>query len=262
MRLIPSISVCLVTLYSQTGMAAELANSNIPTTGHFSMSLGANYDSGDYGDSIDTNVWSTPIGLKYRIGLWSFGISTSFLRVNGPNSVDADGNFIGGGGAKTTEQGIGDTFLSTTYNLLDNRNYAVGLDVKGSLKIPTANEKKFLGSGKTDFGLSAEAYKTFNSWTPYLNVGYKWKGSPDNIDYNNIWTAGLGFDYAVNRDLILGASYDWQQKVTKFSDNAKEGSVYANYYVNDNNKVNVYLLSGFSDASPNWGTGVTLVHYF
>lgn len=262
MRLMPCITFSLLTLLSQTGMADELANSNTPLDGRFSMSVGATYDSGDYGASIDTNVWSTPIGLKYRIGLWSFGISTSWLHVTSPNTVDADGNFIGGGGAKTTEKGIGDTYLSTSYSLLDDRNYAVGLDVKGSLKIPTANEDKFLGSGKTDFGLNAEVYKTINSWTPYLNLGYKWKGSPDNIEYNNIWTTSLGFDYAVNRDLILGASYDWQEKVTRFSDNAKEGSIYANYYLNDNNKINGYLLRGFSDSSPNWGGGVTLVHYF
>jgi Putative MetA-pathway of phenol degradation len=262
MRLIPKLCTSLLILFSQAGITAELANSNIPTDGHFSMSVGVSYDTGDYGSAVDTDVWVTPIGLKYRKGLWSFGLSTSWLHIKSPNIVDAEGDFIGGGGARTTEQGMGDTFLSASYDLLDDRDYLIGLDVKGNIKIPTADEDKFLGSGKTDYGLNLEAYKTFNNWTPYWNVGYKWKGDPSGINYNNVWSTGLGFDYKVNRDLILGAEYFWQQKTTKFSENAKELTVSANYYVNDNNKLNFFLLTGFGNASPNWGSGVTLVHYF
>jgi hypothetical protein len=262
MRLITKTSLSLLILFSQASMAADLANSNTPADGRFSMSVGAGYDTGDYGDPIDTDVWILPIGLKYKIGLWSFGISTSWLHVKSPNTVDAEGNFLGGGGARTTEQGIGDVNLSAKYSLLDDRDYFAGLDVTGKLKIPTADEDKFLGSGKTDFGLNLEAYKTINNWTPYWNVGYKWKGDPDRINYNNVWSTSLGTDYKLNRDLTLGASYFWQRKVTRFSDNGQEASIYANYYVNDTNKLNFYLLAGSGNSSPNWGTGLTLVNYF
>jgi hypothetical protein len=262
MRSLPNLSIFMLALLSPTCFAADLANANTPSDGRFSMSIGAGYDTGDYGDTIDTDVWVLPIGLKYRTGLWSFGVSTSWLHVKSPNTVDADGNFIGAGGARTTEQGIGDVNLSVSYDLLDNINNVVGLDVKTRLKIPTADEDKFLGSGKTDFGLNLEAYKTISNWTPYLNVGYRWKGDPEGINYNNVWSTSLGADYKVNRDLIVGAAYDWQQKVTQFSDNVKEASVYANYYLNDNNKLNLYLLAGSGDSSPSWGTGLTLVHFF
>ena len=257
-----ALSVFNLIWFSPIGLAAEPASANTPLDGRFSMFVGTSYDTGDYGDPLDTDVWVIPIGLKYKTGLWSFGISTSWLHVKSPNIVDADGNFIGGGGARTTEQGIGDINLSVKYNLLDDRNYFAGLDITGKLKIPTADEDKFLGSGKTDFGFNVEAYKTINDWTPYWNIGYKWKGDPDRIDYNNVWSTSLGLDYKVNHDLILGASYDWQSKVTRFSDNVQEASIYANYYVNDNNKLNFYLLAGNGDSSPKWGTGLTLVHFF
>jgi hypothetical protein len=262
MRLAPYISFSLLIAFSQAAVAAELTNINAPSDGRFSMSVGVNYDTGDYGATNDTDVWSTPISLKYRKGLWSFGISTSWLRVTSPNTVDADGNFIGSGGARTTEKGIGDINLSATYNLLDDRDYLVGLDVIGKIKIPTADEDKFLGTGKTDYGLNVEAFKTINHWTPYWNVGYKWKGDPSGFNYKNVWSTSLGFDYQITRDLLLGAGYDWQQKTTQFSQNAQEASVYANYYLNNNNKLNFYLLTGYSDASPNWGSGLVLVHYF
>jgi predicted porin len=249
-------------LFSHASFASETTQLSTPTDGRFSISIGADYSSGDYGASEDTDVWAIPIGLKYRTGLWRFGISSSWLRVSSPNIVDADGNFIGNSGAKTTETGMGDLHLSAAYNLLDDRDYLIGLDVTGKIKIPTADEDKFLGTGKTDYGLNVEVFKTINAWTPYWNVGYKWKGNPSGIDYNNVWSSSLGFDYQVNRDLIMGTSYDWQQKVTQFSQNSQEVSAYASYYLNNNNKLNFYLLTGYSDASPDWGSGLVMVHYF
>jgi hypothetical protein len=261
MRLIITFSLFFA-FTSQTSMAAELTNSNQPSDGRFSVSIGADYSSGDYGASEDTDVWAIPIGLKYRTGAWRFGISTSWLHVKSPNTVDANGNFIGSGGKTTTDEGIGDIHLSAAYTLLDDRDYALGLDVIGKVKIPTADEDKFLGSGKADYGLNLEIFKTISHWTPYWNVGYKWKGDPSFINYKNVWSSSLGFEYLVNRDLILGAGYDWQQKVTRFSQNVQETSVYANYYLNDYNKLNFYLLTGYSDASPDWGSGFVLTHYF
>ncbi len=262
MQILFKTSLYSLAMVSSICSAAEPANLNTPSDGRFSMSIGASYDTGDYGDTIDTDVWVLPIGLKYKTGLWNFGISTSWLHVKSPNTVDADGNFIGAGGPRTSEQGIGDINLSAKYSLLDDRNYFAGLDISGRVKIPTADEDKFLGSGKTDFSLNLEAYKTIDNWTPYLGVGYKWKGDPAGINYNNVWSTSLGADYKVNRDLTLGAEYFWQQKVSRFSESVQEASAYANYYLNDNNKLNFYLLAGFGDSSPKWGTGLTLVHFF
>lgn len=253
---------CFFAFMGQTALAAEPAKTNTPSDGRFSVSVGADYSSGDYGASEDTDVWAIPISLKYRTGAWRFGASTSWLRVTSPNNVDADGNFIGNGGKKTTETGMGDTYLSASYDLLDDYDYLLGLELKGKVKIPTADEDKFLGSGKIDYAVNIETFKTINNWTPYWNVGYKWKGDPNGIDYNNVWSSSLGFDYKINHDLMLGAAYDWQQKVTRFSQNAQEASVYANYRLNDTNKLNFYLLTGFSNASPDWGSGLVLVHYF
>jgi predicted porin len=253
---------CLFALINQTCLATEPTESNKPSNGRFSISVGADYSSGDYGASEDTDVWAIPISLKYRTGVWRLGISTSWLHVTSPNTVDADGNFIGSGGKKNTEAGMGDVHLSAAYALLDDRDYLVGLDVIGKVKIPTADENKFLGTGKVDYGLNLEAFKTINNWTPYWNVGYKWKGDPSDINYKNMWSTSLGFEYQVNHDLIVGAGYDWQQKVTQFSQNAQETSVYTNYHLNNTNKLNFYLLTGYSDASPDWGSGLVLVHYF
>ena len=234
--------------------------------GRFSSTLGVDYSSGDYGASQDTDVWAIPISIKYRTDTWNIRASTSYLRVTSPNFVTPDGDFIGTGNAtstkRVTEEGIGDLNIAGTYNLLDDRKHAVGLDVSAKVKIPTADEDKFLGTGKTDFGINAEIFQSNGDWSPYWNVGFKWRGDPKGFNLKNVWSSSIGTDYRINDSFNVGAGYDWQQKTTKFSDNAQEASAYVNYKVNDNNKVNFYVLGGFSNASPNWGSGLVLVHYF
>jgi hypothetical protein len=258
-----AVAIGCVALFSQPAHAAGLNKNNKPDDGRFSMSVGGTYDTGSYGDTIDTDVWSIPVGLKYTKGPLTLSASTSWLRIKGPNNVDSEGNFIGSAaGVSTTHSGIGDLYLSATYNLLDDVAYPVGMDVAGKIKLPTADEKKFLGSGEIDYGLNVEFYKTIASFTPYWNIGYKWKGDPSGINYNNVWNTTIGADFKVTKDLLIGADYFQQRKVTRFSDDDKEFSIYGNYYLDNSNKVNLYILGGSGNSSPDWGTGATLVHYF
>ena len=117
--------------------------------GRFSTTLGVDYSSGDYGADQDTDVWAVPISIKYRTDTWNIRASTSYLRVTSPNFVTPDGDFIGTGNTATTkrvtEEGMGDINIAGTYNLFDDRKHPVGLDVSAKVKIPTADEDKFLG---------------------------------------------------------------------------------------------------------------------
>lgn len=234
--------------------------------GKFSSSLGIDYSSGDYGATKDTDVWAIPMSLKYRTDNWNIRASTSYLRVTSPSFVTPEGDFIDSGNVasvkRVTEEGMGDINIAGTYNLFDDRKYLAGLDVTAKVKIPTADEDKFLGTGKTDIGLNAEIFQSFGDWSPYWNVGYKWRGDPKNFNLKNIWSSSIGTDYRINDTFNVGIGYDWQQKTTKFAENAQEASTYVNYRVNDSNKLNFYVLTGFSNSSPNFGSGLTWIHYY
>ena len=207
-----------------------------------------------------------PDERKYKTDTWNIRASTSYLRVTSPSFVTPDGEFIDSGNVasvkRVTEEGMGDINIAGTYNLLDDRKYPVGLDVSAKVKIPTADEDKFLGTGKTDFGLNTEIFQSFGNWSPYWNVGYKWRGDPKDFNLKNIWSSSIGTDYRINDTFNVGIGYDWQQKTTKFSENAQEASAYVNYRVNDSNKLNFYMLTGFSNASPNFGSGLIWIHYY
>lgn len=243
-------------------LAACLISATASAEGKLTMSTGFEYSSGDYGSAADTEIWMVPLSLKYQSGSMTLRAATSWLHITGPGGVTPEGEPVSGGGASTTEQGMGDVTASVAWNLLDERKYALGLDLGAKIKFGTADEKKSLGTGENDYALYAEVFKPLGAWYPSFKLGYNWKGDPSGIDYRNVWYGSLGTGYRLSKTYSLGAFYDWRQKLTAGGNPVSETMVYFNTRLNDHNKLNVYLISGFSDASPDWGAGMSFTHTF
>ncbi len=228
------------------------------------ISVGLDYSSGDYGSSTTTRIWAFPLSLKYRTDDWTLRLSTAWQRVEGDGSVTPDGDPINPPGTTTPSitHGWGDITTSATYNLVDERGAWVGIDVGAKIKFGTASTEKFLGTGENDYTVTAEIFQSLGSWMPFLDLGHKWKGDPDTIDYRNVWLGSLGADYRLTPHLSLGGSYDWQQAVTATSDPVSEAFFYLNFRLNADSRLNLYAVGGFSDASPDWGSGLTFSHRF
>ncbi|NWG39722.1 MAG: hypothetical protein HXY27_07135 [Hydrogenophilaceae bacterium] len=229
---------------------------------HLSLTTGLDYSIGDYGTPDDTETWFLPLNLKYQSGHYSFKLGMSYLFVRGPQSVTPDGDPIPGGGVVKTTHGFGDVTAAFTVEVLDERNYPFGLDLTGKIKFGTASEDKALGTGENDYTLQASFYKPMGAWMPYLDVAHRWKGDPPGIDYQNVWYVTAGSSYRINKAWSLGADYAWREKLTSGGDEISEATLYANYKINDHNKLNLYGVAGFSDASPDWGLGFMTTHSF
>ena len=91
--------------------------------------------------------------------------------------------------------GFGDIRLGAKYNILDDyfRSDAVGLAVKGTVKLPTADEKKGLGTGKTSFGADLILSKNLNRKADlHGSIGYEINSDPDAVDIGNAFKWGIG----------------------------------------------------------------------
>jgi long-subunit fatty acid transport protein len=230
--------------------------------GKLTLAVGLDYSTGAYGESSDTETWAAPIALKYRTDDWNLRLATSWLHVTGPGNLTPEGEPLEGSSAVTTEQGAGDIIAALTYTVLDERNYPFGLDLGARIKFGTADAAKSLGTGKNDYALQAEVFKPIDAWMPYVSLGYKWEGDPAGINYNNVWYGSAGADYRFSQTLSAGGGYDWRQKLTPTSSAVSEASLYLNYHLNDGDKFDLYLVGGFSDASPDWGSGLIFTHRF
>lgn len=230
--------------------------------GYPALSLGLDYSSGKYGSQTTTETWALPLSLKYRTDVWSVRLSTAWLRVQNAGNVTPDGDPLNASGNASTTEGMGDITTTLTYNLVDERDSWAGLDIGAKIKFGTASVSKFLGTGENDYTLNAELFKSTVKWTPFLNLGYKWKGDPDSIEYRNVWLGSIGTDYRITPTLSLGGSVDWQQAVTATSDPIREAMLYLNFRLSAASRLNLYAVGGFSEASPDWGSGLTLSHRF
>jgi hypothetical protein len=244
-------------------LATSLLPLHAAAEGKLSLITGLEYSSGDYGATSDTAIWNLPISLKYQNGPLTLRLGTSWLRISGPGGITPEGEPLeDGAGSSSTEQGMGDVVTSLTWNLLDERKYALGLDVGAKVKFGTADEKKYLGTGEDDYSLHAEIYKPIDAWYPFFKLGYAWKGDPAGVDYHNVWFGNVGTNYRLSKTYSLGAYYEWREELTATGDPISEATFYFNTRINDSNKLNLYLISGFSDASPDWGLGFSLSHGF
>jgi hypothetical protein len=227
-----------------------------------SLSTGLDYSVGDYGDTQDTETWFLPVNLKYKHGRYTFKLGTSYLWMRGPLSVTPEGEPLTGGGVAKMVHGAGDVTTSLAANILDEEQAALDLDLVGKIKFGTADTSKALGTGENDYSLQASLYKTLGAWGPYLDLGFRWKGDPTGVNYRNVGYGTAGASYRINKIWSAGADYSWRDKLTATSSPVSEATLYANRKINDHNKFVVYGVAGFSDASPDWGIGLTAIHVF
>ncbi len=249
-------TVVLCTLLAMSCPPTQAADDKL------SVNLGLDYSSGHYGSAIKTETWALPISLKYRTDAWTIRLSTAWLHVRGAGNVTPDGDPLNSPSSGTTSEGMGDVSAGLTYNLLDERSHWAGLDIGGKIKFGTADETKSLGTGENDYTLHAELFKPLNKWMPFIRLGYKWKGDPASIEYRNVWLGSVGTNYRMTPVVSVGGSYDWQQAVSQTGHPISEALLYLNFRLSSTSKLNLYAVRGFSDASPDWGSGFIFTHSY
>ena len=96
------------------------------------------------------------------------------------------------------EDGWGDVNVYFKYRVWDEGKFHPAFAFKPLIKIPTANENKDLGSGKTDYGLTAIFSKSFGSWNIDFDASSLFVGENHKPD---ILSAGLAAEYEVKKGL-------------------------------------------------------------
>lgn len=227
----------------------------------FRISGGAEFTSGSYGGTEDTDIFFVPVSASYETEKFRFKGTVSYLQIEGPGGViGGDGGVVigPGGGAVTSESGMGDTILAATYNLYPDANDAPFLELTGKVKLPTADSDKGLGTGEMDYSVQVDVFQAFGNVTPFGTVGYKLRGDPEGFDLNDSFFASAGAAVKMSETFSIGGVYDYRDAATDFADNVSEVSPFATFKVTDSAVVQVYGVFGLSDGSPDTGGGVQL----
>lgn len=245
----------------RTLLATLLATLTLPAmAGEFTTSVGLDYSEGDYGTGTRSETWYVPVVGKYETGPMTYKLTVPWLRITNP-SVGPEGEPLPGD-CESTESGVGDTVASAGYALLDGSQGGVLVDLVGKVKFPTADEGKCLGTGETDYSAQIDVAKAFGPVTGFATLGWKKFGDPSDTDFDDPVYTSIGFTTKVAAATSVGAAYDWRQKVVSSGDEIQELTLFLTQKLNEDWKVQLYGIKGFSDASPDSGGGLLLSHIF
>ena len=151
------------------------------------LTTGVDYTSGNYGGDVDIEDWYVPVTATIDYGRFGFRLTVPYLSVRAPSGtviIDPGGEPLPGSGARTTESGLGDIIGSVTlYDVINNRDLGIALDITGKIEFGTADENKGLGTGEHDYSVQADFYKFFGQLTLLGSAGYEVPGDPSDIDY-------------------------------------------------------------------------------
>jgi outer membrane protein OmpA-like peptidoglycan-associated protein len=178
------------------------------TTGLFHMPVAYTLPKGKFSfslfrDNLDRDPKDEDISIHGLSLGWG---ATDKLEIYGnfglQNRIDADALFQAGFVndypfvATPWETGVGDVKLGAKYKFLDDyMGDAVGLAVRGFVKLPTADDAKGLGTGKPAFGADLVISKSLAEKADiHGSLGYQVNSDPDDVDIGNAFKWGIGLN--------------------------------------------------------------------
>ena len=228
------------------------------------VSTGAEYSSGDFGDDQDTDILYVPLSLKYETDHWFARITVPYIRIEGPGDVvgGTQGTVITGepqGGRETDrESGIGDIVTSLTY-VVNPRSEGVPIvELTGKVKVPTADEDENLGTGETDYTAQVDLIQSFGRFTPFATLGYRFLGDSSEFDLDDTAFGSVGFSYRATDRTQLGVAFDFRQASTSGTDDPQEAVLFGSVKLSKRLKLSPYVVLGLSDGSPDYASGFSV----
>ena len=237
-----------------------------------SVSVGLDYASGDYGTAETTRTYSAPLAIKHENGPWTLRASLPYVYAEGTFSRDRGfegdepGDDNGGAGTATqgirSESGLGDLTLGIHYTVLNNPA-GFSVDLGGKAKIATADkDKTLITSGENDYSAQIDVFRSLPAVSVFATLGYTIKGEPTGVSYDDPFYGSLGLSVPVSTGKSIGIAWDYREKIVATSDPVSELSAFFSMKLNPNHKMQIYVVHGLSDSSPDVGGGVVLTHLY
>jgi len=228
------------------------------------FSTAADYSTGKYGSSTKTETYYMPVGVKYEVSDWTFRATVPYVETIGPANVSGIGaDQIELGKSGTTRRrasGLGDIVLAASWSAFQQGPWLIELGTK--IKLATADETKGLGTGKNDYAIQAELYRSLGSHTVFGTLGFKKMGDPDGIDLKDPFYSSLGWSFRASQQTAIGLSYDYRQKLQDSSAPLSDATAFLTHKLDPNWKLQTYVSTGFTRASPDLGAGVFVFYTY
>jgi hypothetical protein len=185
------------------------------------------------------------------------------VRAPADTIIGPDGQPLPGSGEITTESGLGDITASVTlFDAFYSPDLDFALDVTGAVKFGTADVDAGLGTGESDISLYLDGYKWFDRFTLIGSVGYRWRGEPADVDFDDVLMASVGGAWEAGSASMLGIMFDYRQSALADADDIQEATAFVSFELSERRYLEIYAFTGFTDSSADWGGGVSFTTDF
>lgn len=255
---VPALLVCAASLLlistAPAGAGTDTDTDKDPT---WEGGLFFSYLRGDYGQDRTTDIYYGALMVKR---FFSKGDVT--LTVPGLYIPSAGVTFIDGttqtDSTATGGAGLGDVILKGRYYAIDQDGLIPFVDLVGSVKFPTADADKGLGTGEPDFTLLSEFTWRLGAspWTALAEFGYTFVGEPAGLDVENRWLYSVGMAYEVDPKLTLSGYLDGRTAIFEGDENPLSVLLVSQYKIQPGLCWDTLLEFGLTDGAPD--IGITL----
>lgn len=233
-----------------------------PGNARAELSVGAEYQTGDYG--IGERIERRSAVASARLVKGSVILSASLPYTQ----VDAPGNVVTGGGglfglpiivdptrpaARVRRRGVGDLRLGAAWVAPIK---AVDLAAYGQVKLPTA--RTGLGTGKADYAVGAEASKPLGAVTPFANLTYTMPGDPEGYRLRNTLAGQAGLNAALGSGVSGQIAYGYAESPGAALADEQLVSMRLTTSVASRISLSVHGGAGLSKGAPDASAGVQL----
>lgn len=225
-----------------------------------SSTIGLYYSRGLYGQDSATRVRYLPYTHELSFSAWRLKGSIPVLEIDGPGNVLIDVGSVGGRSAVTvSERGVGDATISVTYEVPTLPAGLPFFDVTLDLKLPLADERKGLGTGRPDLGVQVDAYYVLGQINVFASAGYRYRHrSPVYEQLNDSFSFSLGISRPLSEYFQAGVIYDYREAASAFSGDTHELIPYISWAFQADWSLMMYLVTGSTEDSADQATGLQL----
>ncbi len=237
-------------------LGAGLADTSVAEGGRMSLTLGAEYTSGEYGGDENIDDVYLPLTVAWSNENLSARVTVPYAYVSAPEgSIIGRGNdVVIGSGESRSDSGLGDVTLAVSWlDVYSSRD--VALDVTGKVKLGTADEEKGLGTGETDYTLQLDGYVFQDDFLWMATVGYKWRGDSPGLDLDDTWFAAGGMAVRMPAESRVGTLVSYRPEVVDGGEDAMDVTLFYDRDFAPALGAQLYVLAGLTDGSPDWGIG-------
>jgi hypothetical protein len=216
--------------------------------------LSFSFLTGDYSQDDTSEMFYSAASIKRYLEKGDITLTVPYINISSDGTTFIDGEPMMIPGADGGS-GLGDIILKGRYYAIEQDQWLPYIDLVGSIKFPTADEDKGLGTGKTDFTFMAEFTRKIKNtnWTALGELGYTFVGEPSGYNTNNRWLYSAGLAYQYTPQIILSGYLDGRTAIFEGNDDPLSILLAGQYKYRPDILFDLSLEVGLNDGAPDMG---------